>query len=43
MFSSADSFEVSIKNVNFSDFQRALVLAASIAIDFDHFEKQSKN
>ena len=43
MFSSADSFEVNIKNTNFSDFQRALMLAASIAIDFDHFEKQSKN
>ena len=43
LFSSADSFEVAITNANFNDFQRALILAASIAIDFDHFENQSKN
>lgn len=43
MFTSADTYEVNLGEMKLTDLQRAVLMAATIAIDFDHFETQSKN
>lgn len=43
MFTSADTYEVNLGTMKISDLQRAVLMAATISIDFDHFETQSKS